>query len=315
MYMYSKLIDFDILVDDAFVNICTDPTVTPIEKSHLLSVVNGFEDNKWRMSIFRNFIFNNLAETGLSAQEREALADKKFETLVAAAQKLRIEKEIKKNSGGEIGEIMLYGIMKHHFNALPVVPKIFYKQNAKDYAKGADSVHITLSGTGDFELWFGEAKFYDSIKNARLDEPIASIDEMLSKKKFRDENSIVTNLHDLDILLKDAAMSKKVKDSLSTSVSLDEIKKRLHVPIMLLHECDITKMAKDYNQAYKDSIIAFHKERANAYFKKMFAKLNTTVKNLDSIHFHLILFPVPCKADIVSDFMSHAQLLQNDGND
>ena len=310
----SKLIDFDILIDEAFVNICTDPSLTPIDKSHLLSVVNGYEDNKWRMNLFRNFIFNNLAETGLSAQEREALADKNFDTLVAAAQKLRIEKKINKNSGGEIGEIMLYGIMRHHFNALPVVPKIFYKQNAKDYAKGADSVHITLSDNGDFELWLGEAKFYDSIENARLSEPIASIDEMLSKKKFRDENSMVTNLHDLDILLKDAIMSKRVREALSTSVSLDEIKKRLHVPIMLLHECNITKAATNYDHAYKDAIIAYHKERANAYFKKMFAKLNTTVINLDSIHFHLILFPVPCKTIIVTDFMNHAQQLQNDGN-
>lgn len=312
--MSSKLIDFNILVDDAFVNICTDPSLTPIDKSHLLSVVNGYEDNKWRMNLFRNFIFNNLAETGLSAQEREALADKKFETLVAAAQKLRIEKKINKNSGGEIGEIMLYGIMKHHFNALPVVPKIFYKQNSKDYAKGADSVHITLNADGDFDLWLGEAKFYDSIKNARLDEPIASIDEMLSKKKLRDENSMVTNLHDLDVLLKDADKTKKVREALSTNVSLDDIKKRLHVPIMILHECDITKTTTDYNQTYKDAIIAYHKERANAYFKKMFSKLSTTVKNLASIHFHLILFPVPCKADIVTDFMNHAQLFQYDGN-
>lgn len=312
--MCAKLVDFDILLDDAFVNICTDTSLANIDKSYLLSVVNGYEENKWRMDIFRYFIFNNLAETGLSAQEREALADKKFETLVAAAQKLRIEKKINKNSGGEIGEIMLYGIMKHHFNALPVVPKIFYKQNAKDYAKGADSVHITLNSDGDFELWLGEAKFYDSIKNTRLDEPIASIDEMLSKKKLRDENSIVTNLHDLDVLLKDTEMSKKVREALSTSVSLDDIKKRLHVPIMLLHECDITKATTDYNQTYKDAIIAHHKERANAYFKKMFSKLITTVNNLDSIHFHLILFPVPCKADIVADFMNHAQLLQNDGN-
>ena len=312
--MCAKLIDFDILFDNAFVNICTDPSLTPIDKSYLLSVVNGYEENKWRMNLFRNFVFNNLAETGLSAQEREALADKRFETLVAAAQKLRIETKINRNSGGEIGEIMLYGIMKHHFNALPVVPKIFYKQNAKDYAKGADSVHITLNGNGDFELWLGEAKFYDSIKNARLDEPIASIDEMLSKKKLRDENSMVTNLHDLDVLLKDVEMSKKVREALSTSVSLDDIKKRLHVPIMLLHECDITKATTDYNQIYKDAIIAHHKERANTYFKKMFSKLSATVKNLDSIHFHLILFPVPCKADIVTDFMNQAQLFQNNGN-
>ena len=38
--------------------------------------------------------------------------------------------------GSEIAEIALYGIMHHHFGALPVVPKIFYKQNVQDNAKG-----------------------------------------------------------------------------------------------------------------------------------------------------------------------------------
>lgn len=312
--MNAKLVDFDILLDEAFVNICQDPTISPIDKSSLLSVVNGFEDGKWRMNVFRNFVFNNLAETGLSAREREALADKRYEFLVAAAQKLRIDKKITDNSGGEIGEIMLYGIMRHHFNALPVVPKIFYKQNANDYAKGADSVHITLNSNGDFELWLGESKFYNNIEDARFAVPIASVEEMLSSKKLRDENSLITNLQELDVLLKDDTLCKQIRASLAKNVSLDDIKRRLHIPILLLHECDITKATTIYDQAYKDAIIAHHKERANAYFKKQFAKLSKSVKLLDEIHFHLILFPVPNKADIVKDYMDRAQKLQADGN-
>ncbi len=312
--MITKLVDFDILLDESFVNICSDTSITPIDKSALLSVVNGFEDGKWRMNVFRNFIFNNLAETGLSAREREALADKRYESLVTAAQKLRIDKTISDNSGGEIGEIMLYGIMKHHFRALPVVPKIFYKQNANDYAKGADSVHITLNINGDFELWLGESKFYNNIEDARFAVPIASVEEMLSSKKLRDENSLITNLHDLDDLLKDDVLSKQIRTSLAKNVSLDDIKRRLHIPILLLHECNITKAATIYDQAYRDAIITHHKERANAYFKKHFAKLSNGVTHLEEIHFHLILFPVPCKADIVKDFMDRAQILQTDGN-
>lgn len=312
--MSGKLIDFDILIDDAFANICTDSTLAPIDKNYLLSVVNKYEGGKWRMNLFREFIFNNLAETGLSAHEREALADQSMSRLVAAAQKLRIDKTINDNSGGEIGEIMLYGIMKHHFHALPVVPKIFYKQNANDYAKGADSVHITLNSAGDFELWLGEAKFYNNIEDARFAVPIASVEEMLSAKKLRDENSLVTNLKDLDDMLKNDALCQQIRASLSKGVSLDDIKRRLHVPILLLHECDITKNAVVYDQAYKDSIVAYHKERANAYFKKQIAKLSKTVSLLDAIHFHLILFPVPCRLDIVRDFMKHAQILQDDGN-
>lgn len=309
-----KLVDFDILLDETFVNICTDPTLTPIDKSYLLSVVNGFEDGKWRYDIFRNFVFNNIAEAGLSARERAALAGKNYELLVAAAQKLRIEKEINDQSGGEIGEIMLYGIMKHHFNALPVVPKIFYKQNAKDYVKGADSVHITLTEGGDFELWLGEAKFYNSIGDARFTIPINSVEELLRTKKLRDENSLITNLHDLDDLLKDEELSNRIKAALYKGVSIDDIKRILHVPILLLHECDITMVSREYDQAYKEAIIEHHKERANSYFQKQMAKLKQNVTKLDEIHFHLILFPVASKEYIVKDFMDRAKIFQNDGN-
>ena len=312
--MNTKLVDFDILVDESFANICTDTTVTPIDKSFLLSVVNGYEDGKWRHNLFRNFVFNNLAETGLSAKERAALVDKDYERLVEAAQKLRIEKEVSDNSGGEIGEIVLYGIMKHHFHALPVVPKIFYKQNANDYVKGADSVHITLTEEGDFELWLGESKFYNSIEDARFAKPIASVEEMLMAKKLRDENSLITNLHDIDDLLKNEELSNRIKAALDKGVSLDEIKRRLHIPILLLHECDITKAHSVYDQAYKDAIIAHHQERANAYFKKQMAKLKKTVTLLEEIHFHLILFPVHSKEIIVRDFMERAKIYQNDGN-
>ena len=54
--------------------------------------------------------------------------------------------------GSVIAEIVLYGIMRYHYEALPVVPKIFYKQNANDNAKGADSVHIILDDKGNFTL-------------------------------------------------------------------------------------------------------------------------------------------------------------------
>lgn len=65
--------------------------------------------------------------------------------------------------------------MKDHYSALPIVPKIFYKQNKKDEAKGSDSVHIVIESRDSFSLWFGESKFYNSIENARLDKIISSV--------------------------------------------------------------------------------------------------------------------------------------------
>ncbi|MGY8685369.1 Hachiman antiphage defense system protein HamA [Bradyrhizobium sp. UFLA05-153] len=68
----------------------------------------------------------------------------------------------------------------------PVVTKIFYKQNDQDNAKGADSVHIVVNGD-DFTLWFGEAKFYNSIADARLDAVVTSVLNSLSTDKLKKE--------------------------------------------------------------------------------------------------------------------------------
>lgn len=63
--------------------------------------------------------------TALSAKEREKLAGKSGSTLREAAKNLRLtDKEGDIGQGSELAEIVLYGIMHHYYEALPVVPKI-----------------------------------------------------------------------------------------------------------------------------------------------------------------------------------------------
>ncbi|WP_122582755.1 HamA C-terminal domain-containing protein, partial [Pseudomonas viridiflava] len=124
-------------------------------------------------------------------------------------------------------------IMKHKYNALPVVPKIFYKQNAQDNAKGADSVHIVLEGDDDFSLWFGEAKFFNSIEDSRLPSIITSVGNSLKTDKLKKENSIITNIADIDLLEINDQLKKKIKDSLSHQASIDTLKPKINIPILL----------------------------------------------------------------------------------
>lgn len=274
------------------------------ERSYVLSLLNGFENKEWRYSAFHEFIWDNIAETALTKRERDALVGKAHSVLVSAAKNLRLtDKATDIGAGSELAEAVLYGFMKSHYSALPVVPKIFYKQNTQDNAKGADSVHITVSDLGDFSLWFGEAKFYSSIEDARLASIITSVGESLRPDKLKKENAIICNVRDLDDLVLDPELRGKIKAALANGVSIDEIKPRLNVPILLLHACDITKGAEAWSDAYKASMVQFHKDRAKTYLEKQLAALGASVHLYESITFHVILFPVPDKGEVVKRFL------------
>lgn len=301
-----KRMDFEILINSTFTDINTDTTLNPITNKSVVSMINNFEATEWRYKHFQNFIWDNIAETSLSQKERESLVNNHHSLLTYAAKNLRLsDKSGDISKGSEIAEIVLYAIMKHHFNALPVVPKIFYKQNAQDNAKGADSVHIVIENKTDFSIWFGEAKFYNSIEDTRIPEIIKSVENSLLTEKLKKENSIITNLPDLDLLIGDEILRKSIKSALSPRESIDLIKPKLHIPILLLHECEITQKQLDMSDDYKNELMEYHKNRAESFFKKQLSKIGG-IPHYSQIKFHLILFPVPLKKIIVDNFVSIA---------
>lgn len=303
---------FDVLFDSELKDFCTDKELSPIDKKKVLGLANDFESGKWQAGNLYNFLWDNVCETALSKSERDALIGNPATMLSRIAPKLRIDEQ-----GGEIAEIFLYGVMKHHYKALPVVPKIFYKQNPKDYAKGADSVHIVLGNNEiGFSIWLGEAKFYSSIEDKRLADIIDSVEHTLSDGQLKKENSIILDLPELRSYLDDDTLYQRIVDVLDNRTSLDTIKPILHVPILLMYQCDITQKSQEYSEDYKQQIINFQKERAEAYFKKQIDKLQNRIFKYEVIHFHLVLFPVPDKRNIVNRFNSIAtQFVEVSKND
>jgi len=298
--------DFEIIINDRFSNIWTGNVISPISNKYVLSLINNFEDNEWRYKHFQNFIWDNIAETSLSYSERESLVNSHHSLLTYAAKNLRLsDKEDDISKGSEIAEIVLYAIMKQFYKALPVVPKIFYKQNSQDNAKGADSVHIVVEDDKNFSIWFGEAKFYNSIEDTRLPEIIKSVKNSLVTEKLKKENSIITNLSDLESLIKNEELRNEIKKVLSPRESIDNIKLRLNIPILLLYECSITKNETSVSDEYKDKLKEFHLERANSYFKKQIEAIGK-IPHYSSIKFHIILFPVPLKERIIDNFVASA---------
>ena len=308
--MAEKLWRFDILVNDCFINFNPDrENILPDDNDFLLSVVNGFEDGHWMKKNFQDFVFNNIALTALNAEERAKCVDDSYSALTEAAKHLRLIED--KGKGSEIAEIVLYGIMKHHYKAIPATPKIFYKQNDNDNAKGADAVHIVLTEDGDFQLWLGEAKFYNSIEDGRFAEPLNSVEQMLKTPILRKEIGVMTSLHELDHQIRDIELVERIKKALQGDVSIDDIKPHIHVPILLLHECNITAGTKRLADTYRHAIIDYHTERAASFFEKQIKKLEN-VDNYGCIQFHLILFPIPKKDEVVDWFLNRAKSMKED---
>lgn len=311
----DKIKNFDIVVNTCLADIESRSKKSDFDKNDfLLSVVNGFEDGKWREDLFRQFVMNNIAQTGLSADERENICTiDPYTQITRSIMNLRLV-DCENGQGSEITEIVLYGIMRYHYNALPVVPKIFYKQNSNDNAKGADSVHIVIDEDKmDFTLWLGEAKFFNDIIDERLYDPINSVFEALGTEKIKKENSIITNIKDLEYVINNPDIRKKVKEVLRHDVSIDEVKKRLHVPIMLLHECSITKGARELSPEYLEEIKHYHLNRAERFFMSHNNKQKKEgVYGFEKIMFHLILFPVPNKENIVNWFVKRANQIKQD---
>jgi hypothetical protein len=301
------MLDFEVLIDASLISVCENKLLSPIDKKYVLSIINDFEDNKWRYRKFQNFIWDNIAETALTQRERQALINQSHTMLSEAAQKLRLtDKSDDISQGSEIAEIVLYGIMRNHYGALPIVPKIFNKQNPNDTAKGVDSVHILVEHGNDFSLWFGEAKFYNSIDDTRLPEILQSVDNSLKTDKLKKENSIITNIRELDDLEIDNDIKESIKMMLSHKESIDILKPKLHIPILLLHECEKTQETLSITDKYKQEIIAYHKERAISYFGKQIKRLGA-IPYYSEISFHLILFPVPFKRPIIDSFIQQAE--------
>lgn len=299
---------FNVLLDNKLEIHASD--VSSFNNENILSIINGFEDEEWRISCFNQYIWDNVALTALSKDERDKLIGRPSTMLTESSWNLRLTDNTKDDTrGSEIAEILLYGLMSDHYKALPVIPKIFYKQNKNDFVKGADSVHIVVNkDQTDFSLWLGEAKFYNSIEDTRLYKIVESVKDMLSTEKIKKENSIITNLNDLKKMGLKNDLYTKIVSFLNKETSIDILKPKLHIPILLLHECSITKSTKEQDEDYLNKIKKYHIERTISYVSKQISSLSTSIKKYSEITFHVILFPVPSKKDIVDSFIRKAKV-------
>lgn len=304
---------FEVLFDEELIKFCTR-NISCVGNENVVSMANDYDEGFWRIDRFLDFIWDNIKDAALTANERTALIGQEGSVIRRAASRLRLStKDTDKSKGSEIAEILLYGIMRRYYGALPVVPKIFTKQNRSDTVKGADSVHIVLTSDDGFELWFGEAKFYKTISDKDIERFVGSINETLSRIALDKEKSLIVASPDLVPCIRMATNSEatdlieRIRKVLMQETPLDELRPLIHVPILLLYECPLTAKTTEYSDVYKTKLIEDHRERAMSYFEEQIKELKGKIHYYDRIHFHLILFPVANKKSIVDKFEAVAK--------
>lgn len=108
-------VGISVKIQSCFLDFNKVAELSPIERQFLLSVLNDFEDESWRIEEFEDFVWDNVAETALSVRERQSAILGDRSRLRAAARNLRlIDGEPEGTKGSEIAEIVLYGIMRTH---------------------------------------------------------------------------------------------------------------------------------------------------------------------------------------------------------
>ena len=124
--------EFKVIIDDSLLALSIGSERTSNSSNNLIGIINDFEDGNWRYEKFYSFVWDNIADTALSLREREALKSKPHSLLIESAKKLRLSNSVDDISkGSELAEIVLYGIMKHKFKAIPVVPRFSINKTPK----------------------------------------------------------------------------------------------------------------------------------------------------------------------------------------
>lgn len=301
-------------IKDCYFDIILDMQLeeNDFEYSSVLGISNKFINGIWSVDRFCEYLENKIILSALSHKEYESyivepatLLRRAFERLRKVHKKtLEDNKELTEEeiTDGEIGEVFLYGIMHDYYQAINLVPKIFYKQSTNDTVKGADSVHITLSND-EIGVWFGEAKFYTDIDGA-INKAIESVIKFLNESYDKEISISYDCLEKKQIKNRiNDAYKYSLLEYILKSENIDELKKYLHIPILILYEYGIIKSLKSIKELKDENIIDIFKNKSYELLKKQAEELKkNNIFEYESIKFHIILLPYTDKKEIMYKF-------------
>lgn len=209
----------------------------------LTAVCAGYEDDKWRAAGLARHMLSWVPDFALRYSERRALDSAIcYEQMCRAVRMVFGDKSIQ--GRGEPGEILLHIVCRQVFDSETVVNKVFFKTASNDTVKGYDCVHIVHAMDG-LELWLGEAKFYSDLNDAIRD-AIKSVQDHLTTDYLRSEFALVTDKID-----ENWPHATAVRRLIHENVPIQDVFKRVTVPILLAYDSPVIQTHKEVNAAFQ----------------------------------------------------------------
>lgn len=242
----------------------------------------------WRTTQLAEHIVEWLPEFALAPSEWQGLQHANaVQSLRMAAKTVYESKKFERR--GEFGELFLHAIIRQVHDSIPAISKIYYKTATNDTVKGFDAVHV-VGPPDDMELWLGEAKFYDNISRAITD-VVAELETHLGIDYLRTEFLLLKGK--IDLTQPHAASLQRL---FSPNTSLDEVFKRVCIPVLLTYDSDCVTTHKACTAEYENDFISELDAHYAAFIEKKGKKQFPT-----DVRIHLFLMPLHTKKTLVAE--------------
>jgi hypothetical protein len=267
-----------------------------------LALCAGFERGQWRNDQLADHMMEWLPEFALEYSELCEIGHANALRMTKKAAKIVYQTE-KYGLRGEFGELLLHLAIRQVYETLPAVSKIYYKSAVNETVKGFDAVHVVRKDN-DLELWIGETKFYESLTKAIYDVSKEIVDH-LETDYLKSEFILIKNK--IDPSWPEASTLKKL---LHENTSLDDVFKKICIPILLTYDSDVIRASIESNEEYKEKII---KEIIGKY-TILRDKIGSEYKHKFSHEFpltvHVIFIPLKEKKKLITALDERLKALQ-----
>lgn len=243
---------------------------------------SDYESGKWRAEDFAEYLIEWLPEFALKFSEYENFNGVTGVKLLKKAAR-SIYTTLKSENRGEFGEILLHALIRENFNSKPAVSKVFYKTSSNDTVKGFDAVHL-VEIENDYEIWLGEAKFYSDYRQA-IQAVVAEIEQHLNDDFLRGEFIFVEGKID-----DKWELATRFKELVSDRLSLDDIRKRICIPILITFNTDLYNNYTEFTEEFRTDIL----NECN----RVFGILEQRCQGFN-IKLHVFLVPLASKDELV----------------